>query len=116
MILITPDRVAAVWDMLRQFPPISKWKLPPAEEVEFTTSARNDIHGQWSRWSNGTHIITVSVKRTGHLDTLIQTVAHEMIHAYQDQSGTSTRAEHNAEFSRLASQVCRAFGFDEKAF
>jgi hypothetical protein len=102
--------------MLRSFPPFSRWNLPPADEVEIRTPQRSDVLGEWSKWEGGHHIITISSKSHGHLITLIQTVAHEMIHAYQDIKGTSNRAQHNAEFKRLAAQVCRALGFDEKAF
>ena len=102
--------------MLRSFPPFSRWNLPPADEVEIRTPQRSDVLGEWSKWEGGHHIITISSKSHGHLITLIQTVAHEMIHAYQDIKGTSNRAQHNAEFKRLAAQVCRVLGFDEKAF
>lgn len=114
--IVTPHGVAAVWDMLRAMPPFSRWNLPPAEEVEFRTPQRSDVLGEWTKWEGGHHIVTISSKSHGHLLTLIQTVAHEMLHAYQDIKGTSNRAQHNAEFKRLAAQVCRALGFDEKAF
>ena len=114
--IVTPQVVAAVWDMLRAMPPFCRWSLPPAEEVEFRTPQRSDVHGEWTRIVDGHHIVTISSQTNGHLLTLIQTVAHEQIHAYQDIKGTSTRAQHNAEFRRLAAQVCRSLGFDEKAF
>jgi hypothetical protein len=115
-LIVTPQAVAATWDMLRSVPPISRWNLPPADEVEFRTPQRADVHGEWTRIIDGHHIVTISSRTNGHLITLIQTVAHEMIHAHQDIKGTSTRAQHNAQFRRLAAQVCRHLGFDEKAF
>jgi hypothetical protein len=39
-----------------------------------------------------------------------------MIHLHQSIRGTTSKAEHNHEFKRLALQVCQAFGFDERCF
>jgi hypothetical protein len=45
--------------------------------------------------------------------TLVETMAHEMIHARQQQARTCTpNTEHNAEFQRLAALVARHHGFD----
>jgi hypothetical protein len=48
-------------------------------------------------------------------DLLIATMAHEMIHLYQDENGTA-RGHHNAQFRRLAKRVCSIHGFDLKNF
>jgi len=42
MLPLTPQMCAAVYDCLREFPPFSRWKLPPADEIEFRCTARND--------------------------------------------------------------------------
>lgn len=43
-------------------------------------------------------------------------MAHEMIHLHQHLRKTETRAQHNAEFKRLAAQVCAQHIFDPKSF
>ena len=51
-------------------------------------------------------------------DALIQAIAHEMIHAYQDGiKRTGSRwVDHNAEFKRLASRVCSVHGWEVEKF
>jgi predicted SprT family Zn-dependent metalloprotease len=48
-------------------------------------------------------------------DLLLSTMAHEMIHLYQDETGTA-RGHHNPKFRKLAKRVCRIHGFDPESF
>lgn len=116
MLPITPERLAGVYDMLRGFPPFSRWKLPPAEEVGFHVSKTNRWHAAW--WIDGeTHNIEVSEKKHGHLRSLVESMAHEMIHVKQRIDKTETSgAEHNAQFRKLAKAVCKGLGFDPGQF
>lgn len=116
MLPITPERLAAVYQMLRAFPPFNIWKLPPAEEVVFHVSKTDQHHAAWWVDDGERHHIEVSEKKHGHLHSLVATMAHELIHAYQRVNGTETKGEHNAEFKRLARRVCMAFGFDPGQF
>jgi len=111
---ITPERCAAIYDALRAFPPYSGWALPESDAIEFHVSKRTDIYGQYHYGAD--HAITVSSSLVGHWGTLTETIAHEMIHLHQSIRNTQGRAEHNREWTRLARQVCRMFGFDERRF
>lgn len=115
MLTLTPQRLAAVYECLRAFPPFSKWAIPPAEEVAFMVS-RNANRGHY--WHDGEqHWIEVSSKCTGHFDSLAKVMAHEMLHLYQKHSKTETpNTVHNAEFHRLAAVICKRFGWDVKLF
>jgi hypothetical protein len=42
-------------------------------------------------------------------------MAHEMIHLYQDETGTA-RGHHNPKFLKLAKRVCKIHGFDPESF
>ena len=42
-------------------------------------------------------------------------MAHEMIHLYQDETGTA-RGHHNPKFRKLAKRVCTIHGFDLESF
>lgn len=112
MLPVTPQRLAGVYEMLRAFPPFSRWKLPKAEDARFHVAKTKRWHAAW--WIDGnTHHIEVSKVKHGHLRSLIESMAHEMIHVKQRVDQTETRGvEHNAEFVRLAKTVCRRFGFD----
>ena len=115
MLPLTPERLASVYELLRAFPPFHRWKLPPASEVKFHVAKTDRLHAQW--WIDGErHNIQVSEKKHGHLASLVATMAHELIHVYQRAKGSETNAEHNAEFRRLAAQVCRRLGFDPGQF
>ena len=113
---ITPERLAGVYAMLRAFPPFSRWKLPPAADVRFHVAKTKQWHAAW--WIEGQkHNVEVSEKKHGHLRSLIESMAHEMIHIHQRVARTETNGvEHNAEFQRLAKNVCRTFGFDYGQF
>lgn len=117
---LTSDRLAAIYEALRAFPPFSRWNLPHADSVEFHVTRHRDRFADWSRYTRGpkkgTHIIRVSSSRHDHFEGLVMTVAHEMIHAAQAIAGTATNAEHNSDFLRRAVFICRRFGWDRVAF
>ncbi len=111
--------VAAVYECLRQFPPFSRWKLPPADEVEFRVSNQRNTMGEYTRYARTSeHIVMVSSSTIGHFATLANVVAHEMVHLKQaiDKTEPQKVGWHNAEYRRLAKQVCRIHGWDYKAF
>lgn len=108
---ITPNHVAAVYEMLRQFRPFDRWKLPEADEVGFHVKAIRD-HGVYL-YDNG-HNITVSSLLVDSPSSLLDVTGHEMIHLRQQLRGLPLN--HNAEFRRLANQVCREFLLDRKRF
>ena len=112
MLPITPERLAGVYEMLRAFPPFSRWKLPASEEVGFHVAKTPRWHAAW--WIDGsTHHVEVSKQKHYHLSSLAASMAHEMIHMRQRLTKTETKgAEHNAEFHQLAKLVCRRLGFD----
>ncbi|MBI1989542.1 MAG: SprT-like domain-containing protein [Betaproteobacteria bacterium] len=119
MLPLTPDMVAAVYECLRQFPPLSSWKLPPAEEVEFRVNKQPNTMGEYTRYARTVdHIVIVSSLTIGHFATLASVVAHEMVHLKQalDKTEPTRAGGHNAEFRRLAKQVCKIHGWDYKAF
>jgi hypothetical protein len=114
---IRPETLAATYDYLRLLTPQFR-RLPPADDVEFHVIAKVDRYGDYSQWlPNGAHIIRISTAKHAHLMTLMQTVAHEMVHLAQSLHKTTTpNVMHNDDFYRRARAVCRAFGWDEKAF
>ena len=118
-LLLTPQIIEGAYEFLRATPPFRNWKLPHADEVTFVVS-RHKLHVGYHRGSRRkiySHEIGISSACVGHTNTLLRTMAHEMIHQYQQRARTETPgAEHNAEFIRLARRVCRYHGWDEKEF
>lgn len=112
---LTPDRIAAVYDCLRAFPPFNRWKLPRATEIEFGVTEHYDRHADvdivrdWKR-------LRISVNRNGHFSTLVQSVAHEMVHLALHARGNKNWERHGDDFVTLADAVCKRFGWDPTVF
>ena len=119
MISLTPNRIAAIYDCLRQFHPFTRWGLPDSDAVEFRVAARKDVHGEFVRDHgdrlNG-HRITISYLKHHHYDSVVRTVAHEMVHQAQEIAGTATPQQHNEDFKKRAKKVCDATGWDAGQF
>lgn len=118
-IALTAERVAAVYDCLRTFPPFCRWKLPPSDEVIFHVTRHRDRQGHCTVDHNCKNPeITVSEYWVGTFETLVSLVAHEMIHLHQFLSGADPGpgTQHDAEFRRIAKRICLLFNWDYKQF
>ena len=113
---LSPAILEAAYNYLLATPPFKSWKLPAADEIRFRVASDKGCRG-WHTHGSGEHDIAISCAVIGRTAPLMETMAHEMIHVYQAHKGTATKkAEHNAEFHRLAKAVCRRHGFDQKLF
>ena len=107
---LTPDRLAAVYDMLRAFPPFSSWRMPSGSEVRFKLSKMKDCHAMYQ--AGDPHEITLSLPLHYHLDTVVSSMAHEMIHLGQEIRGRATTAQHNSDYRKTAETICKRYGLD----
>lgn len=112
---LTPDMLAAAYDLLRETPPFKRWRLPPSDEVGFHVVRDPRIHADFGA-ENGMPIIRVSENGAGYAVSLLAALAHEAIHLHQWRRKLDKGGEHNADFKKRARQVCRAHGFDPKTF
>ena len=117
---LTPESLAAAYEYLRTTRPFKRWKLPHADEVEFRVERLKDRAADHSvvHRPEKLHTIRVSTENVKTTDGLLEVMAHEMVHAYQDGvAGTgSRRAEHNKEFVRLSARVCKEHGWQLSLF
>lgn len=93
--------------------------LPHADNLVFRVMGARDRFGHFrGRYKSIPDLneIGVSIRSVNSTDLLMATMAHEMIHLYQHENGSATRSDHNAEFERIASRVCRIHGFDRESF
>lgn len=105
------------YEYLRSTSPFKSWKLPPVEEIELAVTRHRDREGDHCVYRRTQdHIIRVSAAAIKTTDALMQVMAHEMCHAYQEQTKTARRGEHNTEFKRLAKRVCRYHGWETAHF
>jgi len=113
---LTPENLEDTYELLRRTQPFAKWRLPDSDALAFRVLATRDRMGHFRADKTGApHEIGISMRRVGTLDTLNRVMAHEMIHLYQEETGTTTaNTEHNAEFRRLATLVAKHHCFDPK--
>ena len=112
---LTPEMLEAAYELLRTTPPFKRWRLPPAEEVEFHVTKHLDLRGDCVDAGHA-HVIRISGNCHGSLQKLLETMAHEMCHVRQAINDPDDRAHHGSVFKKYAAQVCRVHGFDPKAF
>jgi hypothetical protein len=112
---LSPKMIAAAYDFLRATPPFVRWKLPHSSKITFRVTRNTDTYGTHET-DGREHVISISSKANGFTLTLLQTLAHEMIHLHQTRRGLGKNAHHGAAFQRWARMVCRRHGFDPKQF
>ena len=116
---LTSEMLAAAYDYLCCTPPFSRWNMPASEDVKFIVGKMTDSYALY-QWDGNKHTITVSINAVAYTNTLMDTIAHEMIHlhlhATKMESKRSGPRYHNAAFRKFAAQVCKYHGFDPKAF
>lgn len=115
---LTPFNLEAAYALLLTAPPFRAWRLPPPDQVEFKVSATRERMAGCAKYRyKDQWEIDVSSRFVSTLANLIECMAHEMIHLRQMVRKTETKGvEHNAEFRKLAKQVCARHGFDPKRF
>jgi hypothetical protein len=109
--LVTPDAIEGAYEFLRRLKPFRSWKLPPPEEIEFHVVKIRKLHGDYSY---PPHTIRASQHDGLHLNTFLQTIAHESIHMKCVLDGLPV--DHGKAFRKLAAQVCKEFGWDFNTF
>ena len=117
MTFITENNIANLYDTLIQFPVFDEFRLPPSSKIDFQVVHDNSICGQYEPPEAGEpHVITISTAKCGHLDTVIKTLCHEIIHmiCYLESPKTEKYTSHKGLFSKLQKRVAKMYGFDPK--
>ncbi len=112
---LNPGMIGTVYDVLRGTKPFHRWGLPEAEALTFRVYRSRAERGALERVGEKI-ILGVSEHSNGHLYSLIETVAHEMVHLRLLSLGMKNWERHGVRFEHLAKAVCAAHGFDPKAF
>lgn len=113
---LTSETLEAAYEYLRTTPPFQSWNLPEGEDVKFVVTKSKTDAG-WHKIDNGKDIIAASCGCIGRTESLIELMAHEMVHMHQRDVKTETPSvTHNRSFAMLAHRVCKIHGFDPKLF
>lgn len=113
---LTPTVLAKTYDLLRSTPPFNGWNLPEPEDIVFKVSNVPQLRGQYVRDTAGKHTIMMSSANLDTLEWLTMTMAHEMIHLHQGETGMETKAQHNKAFKKIAETVARIHTWDRRMF
>ena len=92
--------------MLKLTRPFNRWNLPDSCNVKFHVLKTEGHSGDHFRDEKGVDHIRLSEKKHATLNTIIQTVAHEMCHMKDE-----TKAMHGKRWHKLADSVCKYHGF-----
>lgn len=111
---MTPDTLRACYNFLNETRPFDRWNLPDGEDVEFRVVRDPKLFG-WHKFNGTRHCIAISSSCVRQTDTLVRTMAHELVHMREQQMGVYGSA-HGRAFRRWAAQVCKHHGFDPGAF
>lgn len=111
---LTPKIIENIYSMLYCVEPFSTWELPLPEEIKFIVDIDPEVMGTYCYTDDEdyAHTITISSARCGHLDTVIRTMAHEMIHASRWNTVTHAWTKHDKTFRNRAKSVSLELGFD----
>lgn len=117
--MLNEDVLRSCYAFLTTTEPFCRWNLADADDVKFIITGRRDCYGHYRHCTGYPyqHEIMVSMHFVGRTHTLVEVMAHEMIHLFQRETKTdSSTTEHNAAFKNHARHVCRYHGFDPKTF
>jgi hypothetical protein len=106
---ITTKNLADMYIMLKGMHPFNKWRLPPVKEVKFSVTDAADSLGTYVH-DDDQHHITISRAKNGHLETVVKTMSHEMIHMLRGK--TPKYGLHDAYFLAKSRAVALEMGFD----
>jgi hypothetical protein len=122
-LLLTTDRLRLAYELLAECPPFDKWNLPHGEDVHFRVNRKRKEYGRckWTISDSGhyTHHIEISAVNVTTMETLLRTMAHEMIHVHEQANQVCTPHQstlHTEAFCIFALEVCKSLGFNPDAF
>ena len=117
MTFITENNIANLYSALIEMPIFDEYKLPPSSKVDFVIVHDASICGQYEPPEAGEpHVITISTAKCGHLDTVIKTLCHEIIHmiCYLESPKTEKYTSHKGLFLKLQKRIANNLGYDPK--
>src|ERR1700681_4999961 len=114
---LTPEILRAAYNYLSETEPFHGWNMPDAEDLKFVVTHGRARQGRCCLDHNSA-IIEISDAYHKHTSSLMETMAHEMIHLHHYQSGLkkTKHSWHGKVFWAFAREVCAAHGFDPGQF
>lgn len=114
MLTITPERLAAGYELLRASPPFCRWNLPKSDAVRFRVLRTRTKFGDYCPIPVDT--FRVSAGTVSQLEGMLIVLAHEIVHLRLKRMGAKNWDKHGEEFLKLSAAVCKVHGWDVKGF
>ena len=105
----TSKTLESMYLMLCQMKPFKYWNLPNTACINFVITDEEDSYGTYV-FDDDIHVITISKAKCSHFETILKTLAHEMIHCKRYK--TRNWDKHDKVFRKYASQIADEFGWD----
>lgn len=105
-IQLNVEMLAHAYDYLCCTAPFDKWNMPPSEDIKFLVIKSPDRYAHY-QLVRDVHNIAVSTKWVNRHQSLLSTMAHEMVHLHIRSAGIRQRHAHGKAFQRLADEVCK---------
>jgi predicted SprT family Zn-dependent metalloprotease len=119
---LTPEVLRAAYSYLSETEPFHDWNMPDAEDIKFQVRKDRKLQGncrhRYYKKTGETKylLIQIAEKWVYTSNSLISTMAHEMIHAHMFWHNIKERAHHGETFQAFAKEVCELHGFDPGQF
>ena len=114
---LTPHILKQAYDLLSTTEPFSRWNLPDSDDVVFKVRRGRSASATLLA-ERGKTVIGISTACNGHINTVLSSMAHEMVHLHEYRCKIRARGpdHHGGAFRKWAAQVCEAHGYDLKLF
>lgn len=108
---ITDKTIKSMYSLLRSMPPFNKWNLPPAHKIKFKVRHDLDLLGHMYMKP---FKMEIGTKHQEHFESVLTTVAHEMVHLSLFIDGCPSFNQHRKAFRMKTAQIGDLYGFDRK--
>lgn len=109
--LATVEHFKSMYALFCKLPPFDKYQLPYPSQIEWVIVHDTELYGQYSPEP---HIITISLARQSHFDTIARTILHEMTHMLFYLQGKSHYDKHDKSFYKFTAKIAKTYGYDPK--
>jgi len=110
---ITPENLRCLYIFLQSVEPFNKWRsMPKVDECVFEVAFFDPLDMDLGSYiyCDDKHHICVNAKRHSHLDTIVRTLAHEIVHSLRGK--TKKYMLHDDWFRERSAAIGIAMGYD----
>lgn len=109
---ITDKTIKSMYSLLRSMPPFNQWNLPPSYKIKFKVVHDLPLLGHLHVYPKLK--MEIGTKHQEHFESVLTTVAHEMVHLSLYLEGCGSYHQHRKPFRERTAQIGDLYGFDKK--